>query len=231
MSRAILLTICAALLTAAGPVPTEAPLGSVIKRASPARVPVLGHTQDEMERITLANFARCTFGRRPSQVAADLALSFQESLPALNKHVVDACLDDATLQMPPALYCGYLFGEMYRRHENERGKPWTYPSIPLDLVSPITADMPATRRVNRFMLALADCLHTADAANMRMIVVAEPASSEQRAAYRQIIPRLSSCLPKDATFELNRSGLESAFGEYLYRSLATTAPASTGKSN
>ena len=227
-AAAVILTAFGALLIAARPVPTESELGSRVNKAAAATIPTIGFSKEETGRLVIAQFAQCTFGRHARSVSEDLSLGFEESQASLGKHVPDECLNDGSFQASSGLYRGYLFGELYRRHEFKGYANWPYAIVPLDLSVAIAADTPATTKVDRFMLEVTDCLYKADAESVRTIILSETASTAQKKAYAKLIPQLGPCIPQGNTLELSRATLESAFGEYLYRSLP---PGPAGKSS
>jgi hypothetical protein len=81
------------------------------------------------------------------------------------------------------------------------------------------------------MLSVADCLYTTDPDSVRAIVLTEPASRSQKAAYTKLIPEIGSCIPKDVKLAFSRIVIEGAFGEYLYRSLVPKVQNAAGKPN
>ena len=229
--RTILIVVAAFTLVAAGSRPREAELGSLITRPAAVEIADHGYTAEQRGRVAMAQYARCKFGRTPRRVSENLQLPTADSMASVHKLATVDCLVSGEMKFQPSQMRGYLFGEMYRLHEARPPQSWTYPITPLDLTNTPSADAPRDVRVNFMLLTMTHCLYLADPSVVRSIITNAPASPEQKAAYRILIPKLGSCVPKDMTFELSRSVIESAFGEYLYRSLVPVVTTLPGKPN
>ena len=215
-------------LVAAGPGPREAELGSLIARPKAVEIADHGYTAEQRGRVAMAQYARCIFGRTPRRVSENLRLPPADSMANVHKLATADCLVSGEMKFQSSQMRGYLFGEMYRFHEAMPPQNWTYPITPLDLTNTPPADAPREVRVNFMLLTMTHCLYLADPSVVRSIITNAPASPGQKAAYRILIPKLGPCVPKDMTFELSRSVIESTFGEYLYRSLAPVITALPG---
>ena len=227
--RTILATFAALMLVAAGPGPKEAELGSLIPRAAAADIADHGYTPEQRGRLALAQFSRCIFGRTPRRVSDNLQLSFGASMATVGRLGTDDCLASGELRFQTNLMRGYLFGEMYRVHEAKVPKNWIYPITPLDLTNAPPDSENRQVWVNFLLLTMTHCLYLRDPGLVRDVVINAPGSPKQKAAYRSLIPKIGACIPKDTTFELSRSAIESAFGEYLYRSLVPVITVGAGK--
>ena len=229
--RSAFVTFAVFMLVAAGPGPKEAELGSLIPRAAAADIADHGYTPEQRGRLVLAQFSRCIFGRTPKRVSDNLQLPFGASMATVGRLGTEACLTSGEIRFQTSLMRGYLFGEMYRVHEARAPKTWIYPITPLDFTNTPPAGEDRQARVNFLLLTMTHCLYLRDPVLVRDIIMNDPASPKQKAAYRSLIPKLGACVPKDTTFELSRSAIESAFGEYLYRSLVPVVTALPGKPN
>ena len=219
IARWVFAAVAAITLAGAGPRTREAEIGSLITRPAAVEIADHGYTPEQRGRVAMAQYARCKFGRTPRRVSEYLQLPTAESLANVHRLATEDCLVSGELKFQSSQMRGYLFGEMYRLHEGMPPQDWKYPITPLDLVNSPADDAQRDLRVNFMLLTMTDCLHKADPALVRDVVLNAPASIKQKAAYRSLIPKLSACVPKGMNFELSRSVIESAFGEYLYRSL------------
>ena len=229
IARTIFVFTAAFTLVAAGSRPREAELGSLITRPAAVEIADHGYTAEQRGRVAMAQYARCKFGRTPRRVSDNLQLPAAESMASVHRLATVDCLVSGEMSFQSSQMRGYLFGEMYRLHEAMPRQNWTYPIAPLDLASTPPENAPREVRVNFMLLKMTHCLYLADPAVVRSIIMNAPASLEQKAAYRILIPKLGACVPKDMKFELSRSVIESAFGEYLYRSLVPVVTADPGK--
>ena len=209
---------------------TDTDLGTRIPHPKRAAIPGNPHSPEDSGRISLSQFARCTFASKPAAVVAALQLPVDSGDNALKAVVDDNCLEEGEMGFSNLLFRGALFGEMYRQHEH-KSRTWTYAIQPLDFSAVPDATSSPNTLTNYFMLAMADCLLAKDADSVRGIVLNEPASGAQNAAFAKIIPQLGSCVPAGATVKFSRTSIENAFGEYLYRSLVPPIPVSSGKAS
>ena len=227
--RSIFATFAAFMLVAAGSGPKEAGIGSLIPQAAAVDIADHGYKPEQRGRLAMAHFSRCLFGRAPRRVSNNLQLPIGNSLATIGRLADPDCLASGELRFQFILMRGYLFGEMFRVHEAGARKKWVYPITPLDLRN-VPPDSEARQvRVNFSLLTMAHCLYLRDPGSVRDIILNEPASPAQKLAYHSLIPKLGACVPKDSTFELSRSAIESAFGEYLYRSLVPVVTDVPGK--
>ena len=231
ITRVLFAGVAAFSLVAAGPRPMEAEAGSLIPRASAVDIADHGYNPEQRGRVAMAQYARCKFGREPHRVSDALQLATADSFVRVNRLATDDCLVSGELTFIRSQFRGYLFGEMYRRHEALPKRSWAYPVQALDLTTIPADSAPPEVRLNFVMLAITHCLFVTDPETVRSIVINEPASPAQKLAYRRLIPKLGTCVPKDSKLELSRSAIESAFGEYLYRSLVPVIATVPGKPN
>ena len=227
--RLVFACVAAVMLVGAGPRSREAEIGSLITRSAPVDIADHGYTPEQRGRVAMAQYAHCKFGRTPRRVSDSLQLPILESLANVNRLATDDCLVSGELTFQSSQMRGYLFGEMYRLHKGMPPQNWKYQITPLDLAKLPAEDASRDVRVNFMLLTMTNCLHKTDPALVGEIVLLAPASIKQKAAYRTLIPKLSACVPKGMTFELSRSAIESAFGEYLYLSLVPVVAVGAGK--
>ena len=227
--RILFVSLAAFSFVAAGARPKEAEIGSLIARSSALDIADHGYTPEQRGRVAMAQYARCKFGREPHRVSDTLQLPFTDSLERVKRLVSDDCLISGEIVYIRTQMRGYLFGEMYRRHEALAKRAWGYPIQSLNLTAVPPDSAPPEVRVNFMMLTMTHCLFSADPAMVREIILNQPASPAQKLAYRSLIPKLGTCVPKDSKFELSRSAIESVFGEYLYRSLVPVITDVPGK--
>lgn len=229
--RATLLSIGTMFLIGATTPPTETDIGSRIRHPKRAQIPSTGHTKEEKGRIALHQFARCTFAKSPTKTLAALELLPGKDGRQLAALASDDCLSDGSMKFSSNLFRGALYGELYRQHEADRSRRWSYPITPLDFSTRPGPGASSSVEANFVMLGITDCLYAADPESVREIVLNEPTSHQQDAAFAKLIPQLGSCIPAGVKLVLTRTFIESAFGEYLYRSLVPKIPVSAGKLN
>ncbi len=200
------------------PVPRRARISEAPGLSNPAR-----------SRITLADFARCTVDRKPSQVAM-IAAQPAEKLNGgmMAKAADDDCLSSGQLRMKPMLMRGALFVELYRRRERatRQGDKWSLPAVAFDeqaQVDPTDADL----KLQIGLLSFASCVIQHDPAVAKAIVLAPTAGKEQDAAIATLAPHLGQCLPGGQKITLGKTFLEGALAEVLYRgTVSVTLPMS-----
>ena len=224
----VLISLVAAQ-TLSGVVPTEADPGSVLQHPRRARIPETGFTEADRGRVTLRQYARCLFASSPQTVVTAVHFAPGEDSAALDKLLRYDCVDSGSLQFSRELLRGALFTEMYRRHESRRTGPWTYPVQAIDFAAIPNLQSSSEVRVNYFLLEMADCVYAKHPDAVRAVVMEDIASRAQNAAFVTVIAGLGPCIPNGVKLELTRTVLDGAFGEYMYRTLASKLVPATGK--
>jgi len=198
-------------------------------KAAP-NVKVARMTSEEQGRKLLIDYARCVIASRPKAVAEVFSSQFDASGAALRKAIIDICLSEGKFSVNPDLFRRYLYVEMYRQYDQGRRDLLArFPALPYDPTAPVSPDLSASARINELLLQLSACAYSRQPDAVKAIVTSGTGSSTQKAGYDRVIPDLGPCVQKDEKLVLSRAVLESAFGEYLYRSQMSGATASIGK--
>lgn len=231
MKRAFLFSIFTMVATCAhASGQTEAALGTRIPHAKPAEIQQGHYSPEERGRLALREFARCIVTRTPSRVSealsSDVGAQQNQALAAL---AGDECLESGEMEFSASLLRGALFSEMYRRHEAVGVADWKWPIHRIDFSRVPLADDGDDAKLDYLMMYITDCLAGKEPKAIRSVVMEQVATKRQEAAFATIIPVLGACVPKGVTLSLNRTTLEAAFGEYMYRSLVPIVPLPEGK--
>ncbi|MEP9401156.1 hypothetical protein [Sphingomonas sp. VNH70] len=204
----------------------EEDTGSRIAVPRRARIPDSpGLSEHARARVTLAQFARCTVDRKPSQVSAIVAQPAERLGDTLvAKAADDDCLSSGQMRMKPLLMRGALFTELYRRRNQaeRRGAAWRMPAVAFDAHTPVAAADPEIA-VQLALLSFAACVVQRDPETAKAVVLKPAASKEQDAAFAALAPLLGPCLPSGQEIKLGKTILEGALGEVLYRGTVPVA--------
>ena len=223
--------VIAGILTALAAVPLaaqsryEKDTGSQISIPERAKSPDRKLSEEELGREMMNRYARCIVDRTSGKVAEAIALKPGDDIQAFNKAATDECLDSGRMQFSASVLRGAVFGELYRRQQKGvKDVVRKFPVQPLDWSAAPPPGASERARANYFLLWLSDCVHGSSAEAMRSVVMNPVGSKVQQAAYSAVIPMLGPCIPEGQKLSFSRSMLESAFGEYLYRSQVPAIP-------
>lgn len=184
-----------------------------------ARVPdVIGPATASQARVVMAEFSRCTVDRKIAVLSKLLSLPANRIESARwGPLAEDDCMADGTLRFKAMTMRGAVFGELYRRRQDalQHGKPWSLPVVPVVYTERIDPD--DTNPVNTALVMFAACVIDRAPDKARAVLASPSASTAQDAAITALGPDLGPCLPQGRTITLNKSIIEGALGEALYR--------------
>lgn len=186
----------------------------------------------DTERRIMADFAQCALRIAPRKVEKALALQAgAESMMAIRRLANHRCLKEGhQMTIRANTMRGVMFAALYRRREAVAAPISPGPAMPKIRLGAV-ASGDDNEKAYRLLVGLAGCVVDRDLAAARRLVLAQTASPEEQAAFQAVSPILADCLPTGTTLKLNKTMVEGALAEVLYRGIdepeAETPPMET----
>lgn len=191
----------------------------------------------------LRDYGRCVAAAEPAQSRKFLAVqpssrAEQRMSAGLTANAPDHCSeslsDNSGLKFNAMLLRGVMAEELY----NEDSKGFMLLPDPSPEFVPIrqvgdngVGVKPEVRAARLLLQGYARCVARASPAGVHALGETVPVSSEERAAFSQLRPMLSVCLPDQETFAIGIQQLRSALTEALYAAAVDRASASPDRTH
>ena len=170
-------------------------------------------------RQVVRRFSACSVGRGRTSVEMFLAapVSSSEYIRLRRRVLVDDCLGAGELTISDAIIRGALFEQLYIADFKSQSALDLSNAPRVDYRAPYSTIVTPQAGQAIALAELGDCVARRAASKARALLLVEPGSSAESAAFAELSPELGPCVPKGQRVALSRSIVRGGLAEGLYR--------------